>query len=360
MQAAIHVLRQLDVGDSIDIELVSRTLDTHDFSRGTTVLRGPEASAMAGVVLRREPLDLKLGALDVGPFRADLRARMFDFGVIALRFTFPITDLSAVAVIDLGNRLMLESAAFDRAARALWHDLAQRIRGAVVPWEGDTTTPLMEDFTVFTLPRIPAGDIEPQHVLAHMLLGEPRQRKLAASTVHELGRRTIHYYQDDLVLVDYDAAIIVDEDDAPDLVDIFEIASAQLLELRYYDAMLGRSFEQLLEDVRRARITVWLIRSPFRELARRAAILALELGQMTDRLERAITLVGDTYSSQIYRETALRFRLAEARAAVREKVTIIERMSEVLGHEIHARRDVVLELLVIILIGIEVVVAFRP
>jgi uncharacterized Rmd1/YagE family protein len=35
-------------------------------------------------------------------------------------------------------------------------------------------------------------------------------------------------------------------------------------------------------------------------------------------------------------------------------------MSEVLGHEIHARRDVVLELLVIILIGIEVVVAFRP
>ena len=81
---------------------------------------------------------------------------------------------------------------------------------------------------------------------------------------------------------------------------------------------------------------------------------------MTESLERAITLVGDTYSSQIYRETALRFRLAEARDAVREKVTIIERMSEVLGHEIHSRRDVVLELLVIILIGIEVVVAFRP
>ena len=184
---------------------------------------------MAGVVLRREPLDLKLGAIDVGPFRAgELRARMFDFGVIALRFTFPITDLSALPIIDLGNRLMLESAAFDRAARTLCRSCCAHSR-AVVPWEGDTTTPLMEDFTVFTLPRIPAGDIEPQHVLAHMLLGEPRQRKLAASTVHELGRRTIHYYQDDLVLVDYDAAIIVDEDDAPDLVDIFGIASAQLL-----------------------------------------------------------------------------------------------------------------------------------
>jgi hypothetical protein len=217
----------------------------------------------------------------------------------------------------------------------------------------------MEDFTVFVLPELLTGELSPDATFAHMILGEPRSQKLAASTVQELSRRTIRYYEDDLVIVDFDAAVIVDKTGAPDLVDIFEIASAQLLELRFYDGMLGRALERLLRDVRLARTAVWLFRSPFRELARRAAVLALELGELTDRLERAITLVGDTYSTQVYRDAALRFRLAETTASVREKLGIIGRVSEALGHEIYARRDLVLEILVIVLIAVEVVIAFR-
>jgi len=193
-----------------------------------------------------------------------------------------------------------------------------------------------------------------------MLTGEPAIRKLAPSMVQEIARRTIRYYDDDLVIVDYDAAIIVDKEEATDLVDIFEIASSQLLELRFYHAMLGRALESLLSDMRRARTGGWFFRNPFRRLARRAAILALELSELTDRLERTITLVGDTYSTQIYRETAVRFRLPDAGTSVREKVEMIARVSEVLGHEIYARRDLVLEILVIVLIAIEVAIAFRP
>jgi len=177
--------------------------------------------------------------------------------------------------------------------------------------------------------------------------------------VQELTRRAIRYYDDDLVLVDYDAAVIVDQDDVTALVDIFEVASAQLLELRFYEGMLGRAIAKLLQDVRMARTTVWLLRSPFRQLAHRAALLALELGELSDRLERAITLKGDTYSVQVYRDAASRFRLAEADASVREKVETIGRVSEVLGHEIHTRRDLLLEGMVIVLIAFEVVMALR-
>jgi hypothetical protein len=255
--------------------------------------------------------------------------------------------------------LACESPAFDAKAKDLWQELAKDLESAVVPWEEAAATPLMEDYTVFVLPEIAPGELSREEVIAHMLMGEPRSRKLAHSTVHELSRRTIRYYEDDLVTVDFDAAVIVDREGAPDLVDIFEIATAQLLELRFYDEMLGRALANLLKDVRRARTAVWLFRSPFRELARRAAVLALELGEMTDRLERAITLVGDTYSSQVYREAALRFRLADASASVREKLSIISRVAEALGHEIYARRDLVLEILVIVLIAVEVVIAVR-
>jgi hypothetical protein len=107
--------------------------------------------------------------------------------------------------------------------------------------------------------------------LAHLLSGEPLERKLAPEKIQELARRAIRYYEDDLVLVDYDAAIIVDQGDVSTLVDLFEIASAQLLELRFYEGMLGSSLEKLLKDVRMAQTAVWLFRSPFRRIAHRAA-----------------------------------------------------------------------------------------
>ena len=359
MQTHVHVLRQIDVGDSLDLDLVARLLGTRELTRGATLLRGPRPSPSAGVVLRREPLDLKLGQVEVASFTAEVRARMFDFGVIAIRFTFSLTDVTSSEFIDLSNRIAVESATFDAQARRIWLDLSAQVREALVPWEETKASQLIEDFTVFVLPTMPEGDLGTDRILAHALLGEPAHRRIAASTVQELSRRAIRYYEDDLVLVDYDTAIVVDKEGATDLVDIFEIASAQVLELRFYDALLGRSLEALLRDVRRARTAAWLLRSPFRALARRAAVLALELGQMTDRLERAITLVGDTYSAQIYRETSVRFRLAEAGASAREKVSMIDRVSEALGYEIHARRDLALEFLVILLIAIEVVIAFR-
>jgi hypothetical protein len=359
MSATVHVLRQIDVGDSVHLEKVARILDKRELSRGTTVLRSPDGSATQGVVLRTEPLDLKLGRVEVGPFQVDARVRLFDFGVIAFRFTFVVADASATALMDLSAQLVRESGCFDAKGKELWADLGRQIRDAVVPWEDGAAAELMEDFNVFVLPSVPDGAAGSDRALAHVLLGEPASRKLSPAVVSEISRRVIRYYEDDLVLIDYDGAIVVDREETNNVVDIFEIASAQLLELRFYDAMLGRSLEMLLADVRRARTAAWFFRSPFRRLGQRAAVLALELGELGDRLERAITLVGDTYSAQIYRETALRFRLSESGASVREKVEMIGRIAEVLGHEVHSRRDLVLEILIIVLILIEVVVAFR-
>jgi len=358
MPATVHVLRQIDVGDSFRLDDVAKVLDNRELSRGATILKRADGGGSGGVVLRREPLDLKLGSVSVGPFVTEARARLFEFGVVAFRFTFAVQEGSASDWIELSHQLVRESSSFDAKARDVWRDLRGQIRSAVVPWDDPVATELMEDFTVFVLPNVTSGD-DTDRSLAHILLGEPANRTLAPSTVNEVCRRVIRYYADDLVLVDYDAAIVVDKDGSAETVDIFEIASAQLLELRFYDAMLGRALEGLLGDVRRARTTAWLFRSPFRRLARRGAVLAIELGELSDRLERTITLVGDTYSAQIYRETAVRFRLPPASEAVREKVALVGRISELLGHEIASRRDLVLEILVLILIAIEIVVAFR-
>jgi hypothetical protein len=354
MTMTVHVLRQIDVGDSIDLERAAKT-----FEERARRADPSKVAAGTGVVLRSEPLELTLDRADVGPFGADVRARLFDFGVVAIRFTISISETPGVALVDFAGRLAEASGSFDAKAREIWRQLAGEIAKAIVPWEEREAVQLMEDFTVFVLASVPHGDMPPEAVLAHLLSGEPRERKLAPAMVQELMRRAIRYYEDDLVIVDYDGAVIIDQDDGTKLVDIFEVASAQLLELRFYEGMLSRALQKLLHDVRMARTAVWLLRSPFRQLAHRAAVLALELGELSDRLERAITLKGDTYSVQVYREAASRFRLAEADASVQEKMQTIGRVSEVLGHEIHTRRDLLLEVLVILLIAFEVLMALR-
>jgi hypothetical protein len=177
--------------------------------------------------------------------------------------------------------------------------------------------------------------------------------------VKEVGRRAIRYYEEDLVIVDYDTAILIDETGGAPLVDIFEIASAQLLEYRYYDALLGRALGALAADVRQARTAASLVRSPYSRVSRRAASLALEVSELNDRLERAITLVGDSYTVQVYREASLRFRLAEAGNAVRDKIGMIGRAADVVGHEVQTRRDTALELLVVFLILLEILIAIK-
>ena len=129
--------------------------------------------------------------------------------------------------------------------------------------------------------------------------------------------------------------------------------------LRYYDAIVARAEAALAHDARAARTGAWLVRSPFVALGRRAAVLALDVAELTDRLGRAITLVGDTYTVQVYRETAVRFRLREAEAAVREKLATLGRVAEVLGTQVHASRDLWLEVLVVVLILVEVILALR-
>src|SRR4051794_20759666 len=120
MHVTIHVFRQVDVGDSVDLERVAKILKGREPRRGATILRGPDASAVAGVVLRREPLDLDLGPVPIGAFSTEARARIFDFGAVAIRFTMIMEDPTPGALIDFASRLPAESGAFDQQARAQW------------------------------------------------------------------------------------------------------------------------------------------------------------------------------------------------------------------------------------------------
>src|SRR6476660_3432793 len=91
-EAVVHVLRQIDVADSIDLEHLSAILRSREPTRGAHVLRAAVPSPTGGVILRAGPLDLRIGRRPCGPFDTNVRLRACDFGVLAVRFTFTVAN----------------------------------------------------------------------------------------------------------------------------------------------------------------------------------------------------------------------------------------------------------------------------
>ena len=351
----VHILRQIDVAESIDVAEVERLVSEGAVSGGARL--GTTEPDPPGVVLLRRPVDLSLDQVTVGPFELRVRVRVFDFGVVAVRFTLARTGLSSRELIQIGVDVAALSTAFDAEALRIWGVLEPTLRPTLTPDDPPPEGPLVEDFTVFVLPGpVPEETIVPG--LVHLLLGEPQERRLAPSLCRGFLDMAIRYYEDDLVLLSWDAAVIVEPAGALDVVNVLEMASAQLLEVRYYAGIVRRATVMLAADAERARTGRWLFRSPFTSLAQRAAIMALELGEMTARLETAVALVGDSYTVKVFTEATRRFRLVESRRAVREEIETLAKVTETFGGEVESRRGLFLEILVVILILIEVLKAW--
>src|SRR5690349_8569551 len=141
MTVTVHVLRQIDVGDSIDLDRASKILDRR--ARRSDSSKGKQQPG-AGIVLRREPLELTLDPAQIGAQSADVRARLFDFGVVAIRFTLSASESSGGELVALAGRVAETSGAFDAKAREIWQGLAREITSAIVPWEERDAAQLME------------------------------------------------------------------------------------------------------------------------------------------------------------------------------------------------------------------------
>ncbi len=350
----IWLLRMFDVADVVDLER-ARTLT---IERGSTrtgrLTRGPERAA-AGLVFQAPPLAFDAGPVTVAGLELRASVRLFDFGVVSVRFALdlapgtPVADLARLAArLDAAREL-------DGVARGVWEGFEGTLRDAI---RGSHHSEVTEDYTLFEITAV-RGTTDGMQALAllepwKIMLAEP-DRPIAQTVIDSHLSRAIQYYAVDAALVGWNSALVLDPDGSRDELEVLEIATARLLEMRYYDGLLARELAAVYGAADAARGSSALFRSPFAGVARRAATLFVEMTELYDRVEGAITLVGDAYTARVYREAAGRFRLDEASAAVKEKLGTLARVSEILQGEIAHRRGMLLEIAVVLLIVLEVV-----
>lgn len=361
--AAGYILayRLFDVAYAIDLKKAektwARTVRTES-SRGR--LTTTPAKAVAFDV---PPVALVLGTIALplpdGPLQATATARLYDFGVVSIALRVTVVDLSWAAFSQRLN-------AIDRAvglapASVLWTDLLDRVRKGV----GDALvrpipSTLEEDYLVGVVSTF-SEDITTEALagrldLVPLLSGE--QRPLSEGARRDLLRHRYSYYTDDLVVLTWDRAFVYEPRGDSDVIDVIDVANAQLLELRYYDELLDAELPRmydLVEATRRRWAPPGTRR--FADLARRLYTMVAEVTELTEKVDNALQVTEDVYLARIYAAALELFRVPTVSAAVDRKLSIIRDTYTALYDEAHASRSEVLEVIITVMIAVEIVLA---
>lgn len=348
---AVRAFYLFDVADTIDLAAL-RTVEGEGVTPADIPLRAHQSSS--SLQFPSPPLVARLADGALEGLAYTLRVKFFEYGVISLRYSFPVTGA--------WEELQAAAARVRRNDELLAHATATvgRICNELQPALDDPHLPLVEDYLVIDIdrfePRLEADRLLHDHseALANILLGE--RSSLSSSEIEESLRTRFSYYDDDLTIVQWDTAFVYDRRESSDAIqDILEFANSQLLELRTYDALLDRELDTIYatQPAQRSRS---LFGRREADLAANVRYLIVDVLELIDRSSNALKVVGDAYYARIYRAAAARLGLADWQRQIDSKLASVGDLYRFFIDQARGRRDAFLEVVVILLVALEVVI----
>lgn len=293
-----------------------------------------------------------------GPVRVQRAIKLLPVGAISItvRVPFAVDDIDDLVVY---HDLQFTNGSLNEEVRRLAEGVHRElIRYCVRPLPGLADE---EAYTVFCIAS-PGLDSDSEfssemwwqanrRSVASLLTQEPDISRLSTQEAEESTGRFISYYQHDLVVVDWDAALILDEPEHFDeTLYVLELANLQLAELEAYDRLLDDSLDRAYRDLGRQPLR------PENAVLREVREIRIDLARLSDELSNISKFFGDWHLARIYQNVSARFHLADWHRSIDGKLKTLDDLYQLLHHDQNNRWMLVLEATIVLLFIVDLIV----
>jgi hypothetical protein len=296
-----------------------------------------------------------------GPVRVERAVKILPVGAISITVSVPFSVARVEDLVDYHD-LQFNNSTLQEEVR----ELAEEIRRELRPYLIRPVPELVseEAYTVFCIQSpLSNADEAPWNAeewlhthrrdVASLLTQEPDIGHLSTQEADESTVRYLSYYEHDLVVVDWDAAMIIDQrENFYEALYVMELANAQLAELEAYDRILDEALERSYRDLstRRARRRG--------DILRELRDIRIDLARFNDELSNITKFFGDWHLARIYENVSARFHLGDWHRSIDGKLKTLDDLYQLLKHDQNNRWMLLLECTIVLLFVIDLVMLF--
>ena len=296
-----------------------------------------------------------------GPVQVEITVKLIPIGALSISVSVPFA-VDAIEELVVYHDLRCDNQAIYDEVRSL----AERAKNELTPHLIRPVEKIGEEeaYTVFCVegPLVgPGGNKiraeawldQYRREVAALLTQEENPEALSEQEMLETTGRSFSYYDVDLVVIDWDAAFMIDEPlDFRESLYILEIANLQLAELEAYDQLLDNALERSYSDLRARQ---WKAR---RETLRALKEIRVDLARFSDELSNITKFFGDWHLARVYEAAAARFHLADWHRTIDEKLGTLDNLYAMLAHDQNNRWMLILEATIVLLFIIDLWMLF--
>ncbi|MBV2167516.1 MAG: hypothetical protein KUL82_02305 [Bdellovibrio sp.] len=356
MNGRILIYRVFDIGKDVDLEKVQGLFEASTSAQRFRLNRSSKA-----MIINNAPLSLtiensKYDALG-HPLDLEVTAKIWHFGALSLTLSFEIPEkMDWNRLVELGNFLEndanLHALAKKRVEQIVIGMGPERLK--TIDWE------TYEDYACYFFRKIDgceknAMKVFELHDVFRLILSE-NNATLSEQIKKTIYESTFQYSQDDLAVIDWNSALIIEPSGSLDIVDVIEFSLCQLLEMRYYDDLLDEKLTYLYTSLEEKSSNIF--QNHYTRLSKEAARIYLDISDTVESVENSMKVVGDFYLAKIFRAASQRLRFTDWRDSVDQKLANLAQISRLYVSESNEKRNQLLEIIIIALIAIEVVPLF--
>jgi len=355
VSGTVTALFAFDIGYEVALEQLSRLP-----SSAPVQPLSPKKQTPTFLQYSKPPLTVQLGEtrpLISEPGRAQVT--VFDFGAASIAYQWSLpTGREALSLADLQSlSRTLYGLNLETQAKEQIQVFLEENRSAIIRPE---LSPLIEDYYLFIIERLDqplsAANLLERHgpIIAQVLRFETQP--LSQEQQAEALNQRLSYYTNDLVIVDWNAALVYDPD-YRDTVNVLELLNVELLEARYIDEQLDRSISDYQKIAVKQRVSLVPLHAPNRKAIQALAELRLESLVLAEKVDNALKLIGDLYLARVHAMAARRLYLQDWESAISRKLDIIASLYQLLTDRVRTTQSQTLELIIIALILVEILMA---